>query len=79
MEGEDFDGQIKQKVKNRSKIIISPGSIKESLIASWMEAHCGLRFTMEQVNEHRGQQGLEGVSIYCIVSVFYRLKPKIDI
>ena len=44
-----------------------------------MEAHCGFRFTMEQVNEHRRQQGLEGVSRYCVMSVFHRLKPKIDI
>ena len=79
VEGEDFDGRIKQKGKAGRNIITSLGSVEESLIANWMEAHCGFRFTMEQVNKHHRQQGLEGVRRYCVMSVFYRLKPKIDI
>ena len=54
VEGEDFDGQIKSKSKVGRKIIISPGLVEEFLIANWVEAHCGFRFTTEQVNErHR--------------------------
>ena len=44
-----------------------------------MESHYGFRFTIEQVNEHRRQQGDVGVSRYAVMAAFYRLDPKIDV
>ena len=76
--GEVFDGTIRWKFKKCRKILIESGSIEETLIANWMEAHCGFRFTTELVNEHRRQQGGDGVSRFAIMSAFYCLKQKID-
>ena len=78
-EGEDFDDKIKNRNKQGRKICIVPGSVEENLNATWMEAHCVFWFTAEQINEHQGQQGLEGVSRYCVMSAFYRLQLKIDV
>ena len=44
-----------------------------------MEAHCGFRQTTYMVNEHRRQQGDTRVSVYAVMSAFYRLQPKVDI
>ena len=76
--GLEFDGSLRQAKRGR-KILISPGSVEENLIATWMESHCGFRFTTEQVNEHRRQQGDDGVSRYAVMAAFYRLDPKIDV
>ena len=42
-----------------------------------MEAHCGFRFTTEQVDEHRRQEGLERVSWFCVMSTFIGLHQKL--
>ena len=78
-EGVEFDGTLRNKAKTGRKILITPGSVEENLIATWMESHCGFRFTTEQVNEHRKQQGDVGVSRYAVMAAFYRLDPKIDV
>jgi len=78
-EGVIFDGSIEKENKQGRKIIILPGSFEELLIANWMEAHCGFRFTTMMVNEHRRQQGDDDVSVYAVMAVFYRLKPKVDV
>ena len=78
-EGVEFDGTLRNKAKTGRKILIKPGSVEENLIATWMESHCGFRFTTEQVNEHRKQQGDVGVSRYAVMAAFYRLDPKIDV
>ena len=79
VEGEDFDGRLNSRTQLGEKFIILPGSVEENLITNWTEAHCGFRFTTEMVNEHRRQQGLVEVSRYCVMSVFYSLRPKMDV
>ena len=79
VEGIEFNGKIESKHSLGRKIIILPGSAEELLIANWMEAHCGFRQTTYMVNEHRRQQGDTRVSVYAVMSAFYRLQPKVDI
>ena len=78
-EGIEFNGKIENINKLGAKIIISPGSAEELLIANWMENHCGFRMTTDMVNEHRRQQGDFDVSVYCVMSAFYCLKPKVNV
>ena len=78
-EGVLFDGSIENENTQGRKIIISPGSFEELLIANWMEAHCGFRQTTFMVNEHRRQQGDDDVSVYAVMAAFYRLQPKVDV
>ena len=56
-------------------VSIKPGSVDETLIADWMEAHVGFRMTTLLVNEHRKEQGEERVSVSAVMSAFYRLNP----
>ena len=79
VEGIEFNGKIESKHKLGRKIIILPGSAEELLIANWMEAHCGFRQTTYMVKEYRRQQGDTRVSVYAVMSAFYRLQPKVDI
>ena len=78
-EGEDFDGHIRNNQKLGRNILILPGSIKEALIANWMEAHCGFRMTTLMANEHRRQQDNIEVSRYAVMAAFYQLNPKVDV
>ena len=78
-EGIEFNGKIQYVNKLGAKIIISPGSAEELLIANWMENHCGFRMTTAMVNEHRRQQGDIDVSVFCVMSAFYRLTPKVNV
>ena len=77
--GVEFDGTYLSEHNRGRKVSIKPGSPEETLIATWMEAHCGFRMTTILVNEHRRQQGMERVSRYAVMSAFYRLKPVIRI
>ena len=61
------------------KISISPGFQKETLIANWMESHCGFRMTTILVNEHRREAGKERSSHVVVMSAFHWLKPKVQI
>ena len=79
IEGIAFDGSIANTKKTGRKIIILPCSAEELLIANWMENHCGFRMTTEMVNEHRRQEGKDKVSVYCVMSAFYRLQPKVNV
>ena len=76
--GLPFDGNLHSDSMGR-KVLINPGSVEETLIANWMEQHCGFRMTTMLVNEHRRQQGDERVSVWAVMSAFYRLKPKINL
>ena len=75
--GFEYNGS--NEVKNGRKTSISPGSQEESLIANWMESHCGFRMTTILVNEHRREAGKERVSRFAVMSAFHRLKPKVQI
>ena len=77
--GVGFDGTLRNKAKIGRSILILPGFVEENLIVTWIESHCGFRFTTEQVNEHIRQQGGIRVSRYAIMAAFYRLDPKINI
>mmetsp|Transcript_44542 Transcript_44542/g.53458 ORF Transcript_44542/g.53458 Transcript_44542/m.53458 type:complete len:132 (-) Transcript_44542:3093-3488(-) len=74
--GEIFDGTIQDNAGR--KHMIKPGSTEESLIVTWMESHCGFRMTTIMVNEHRREEGKDRVSMYAVMSAFYRLQPRID-
>ena len=76
--GLPFDGKIHSDSMGR-KVLISAGLVEETLIANWMEQHCGFRMTTMLVNEHRAEQGDERVSVWAVMSAFYRLKPKINL
>jgi len=75
--GTVFDG-IHESAAGRP-VSIKPGSVEETLIADWMEAHVGFRMTTLLVNEHRKEQGKERLSVSAVMSAFYRLQPKITV
>ena len=75
--GEPFDGRLG--VSTGRNILISPGSVEEELIATWMESHLGFRMTTMLVNEHRREEGSERVGVTSVINAFYRLKPRINI
>ena len=75
--GYKYDGL--SELTHGRKTSIIPGSQEESLIANWMESHCGFRMTTILVNEHRREGGKERVSRFAVMSAFHRLKPKVQI
>ena len=79
IDGIKFDGNIENLNKTGRNINILPRSVEELLIANWMEAHYGFRMTTFMVNEHRRQQGDDEVSVYAVMSAFYRLQPQVDV
>lgn len=77
--GIESDGTLQKKAKIGRNILILLGSVEDNLVATWMEPYCVFRFTIEQVNEHRGQQGDVRAFRYAVMDAYYRLDPKIDI
>ena len=76
-EGRPFDGRLG--VSTGRNILIQPGSVKEELIATWMESHLGFRMTTMLVNEHMREEGSGQVGVTSVINMFYRLKQKINI
>ena len=77
--GVEYDATSSNNNNKGRKVAISPGSQEETLIANWMESHCGFRMTTILVNEHRREAGLERVSRYAVMSAFHRLNPKVKL
>ena len=67
--GFNYDG-LSELTHGRITSII-PGSQEESLIANWMESHCGFRMTTILVNEHRREAGKERSSHVVVMSAFH--------
>ena len=68
--GFNYDGL--SELTHGRKISISPGFQKETLIANWMESHCGFRMTTILVNEHsRREAGKERSSHVVVMSAFH--------
>ena len=76
--GLDYNGLNENNAHGR-KVSILPGSQEETLIANWMEQHCGFRMTTLLVNEHRRECGKDRVSRFAVMSAFHRLQPKIEL
>ena len=51
------DGENNQANTQGRKCEILTGSQEETLLANWMEQHCGFRMTTLLVNENRRQEG----------------------
>lgn len=77
--GKEFDGTYIKHGNCGRKVVILPGSQDETLIANWMEQHCGFCMTTMLINEHRRENGEERVSRYAVMAAFYRLAPQIKV
>lgn len=57
---------------------IEAGSIEEGIIAEWMEAGLGFKFTTSMVNQYRIEVGTTPVTISAVYHHFDRMKPVIS-
>lgn len=75
-EGVEYNGEVNSKNKGRA-VIIKPRSIKEQIIADWMESGLGLENTTLMVNTHRQEVGLGEVTVVAIYSAYRWMLPEV--
>jgi hypothetical protein len=72
-----YHGLTKRNESGGRPQIIQQGSVEEGIIAEWMEAGLGFRFTTLMVNQHRIDEGNYPIGRNAVMNHFDRMRPKI--